>query len=173
MKRAHLLSSETGIDEEEFRFVLSRFATGIAVVTVCNGEDYPCAITINAFTSVSLDPPLVLFCLGKSAFNFETFAEADAFAINFLSSDQQALSDRFAREAVDHFPDLEPGSLMTGSPILSGCLGALDCTTETRYEAGDHLIIIGRVGAVDMRADLQPLVYFGSRYGELKPRGGG
>lgn len=173
MNRAHILPSEADLDEEELRFALSRFTTGVAIVTARNGEGNPSAITINAFTSVSLDPPLVLYCLGKSAFNYEAFAGAEAFAINFLSSDQQALSDRFAQEAEDHFPDLGFGRLITGSPILSGCLGALDCKTEARYEAGDHLIVIGRVGAVDVRANLQPLVYFGSRYGELKPRDDG
>ncbi len=173
MNRAHALKVETGVDEREFRLALSRFATGVAVVTTRNHSGEAFAITVNAFTSVSLDPPLILFCLGKPAFNYEAFSRADAFAINFLSSDQQALSDRFAREAKDHFPDLQTGRLMTGSPILPGCLGTLDCTTEACHEAGDHLIIIGRVGVVDFRADLQPLIYFGSRYGELKPDGDG
>jgi flavin reductase (DIM6/NTAB) family NADH-FMN oxidoreductase RutF len=172
MKAAHALPAETGVSEEDFRLALSRFATGVAVVTTRNGKGDTFAKTINAFTSVSLDPPLILFCLGKSASNYATFAEADAFAINFLSADQQALSDRFAREAEDHFRDLQTSRLMTESPILPGCLGALDCTTETRHEVGDHLIIIGRVCAVDVSADRQPLIYFGSRYGELKPEGG-
>ncbi|MEM9628601.1 MAG: flavin reductase family protein [Pseudomonadota bacterium] len=171
MQTAHALPAETGVDQEAFRLALSRFATGIALVTTRNGKGDAFAITINAFSSVSLDPPLVLFCLGRSAFHYETFARAETFAVNVLSVDQQALSDRFAREAEDHFPDLETGRMATGSPILTGCLAALDCRTEACHEAGDHLIIIGRVDAVDISVDRQPLIYFGSRYGELKPGG--
>lgn len=164
------MCDETNVDDAELRLVLSRFATGVVIVTARTGEGQRRAVTVNAFTSVSLDPPLVLFCLGKAAFNFDVFAHTDAFAINILSSDQQALSDRFAREAEDQFPDLALGGLATGSPVLSGCLGTLDCMTETRHDAGDHLIIVGRVAAVDVRSGGRPLLYFGSRYEELKPR---
>ena len=173
MTLTNFLRSETGVDEAEFRAALSRFATGVVIVTARDREGRSSAITVNAFTSVSLDPPLVLFCLGKSAFKFGVFAETDAFAINILGTDQQALSDRFAREADDDFSDVSVGELATGSPVLTGCLAALDCETETRHEAGDHLIIVGRVKALDMRSGGCPLLYFDSRYAEIKPRGDG
>ncbi|MGI9507961.1 MAG: flavin reductase family protein, partial [Geminicoccaceae bacterium] len=162
-----------GVDEAAFRAALSRFATGVVIVTTRDRMGQPSAITVNAFSSVSLDPPLVLFCLGKSAFNFDTFAGADAFAVNMLGSDQQTLSNRFARKAEDQFSDLQIGDLTTGSPILTGCLAVLDCETEMRHEAGDHLIIVGRVVAIDTATDDSPLLYFDSRYAELKPRDGG
>ena len=129
----------------------------------------PRAITINAFTSVSLDPPLVLFCLGKSAYQFAVFAEAKSFAINVLGADQQALSDRFAQECEDDLADLSIRHLITGSPILSGCLTALDCSTQTHFDAGDHVIVVGKVCAIDEPRSAEPLVYFESGYRGLKP----
>ena len=129
----------------------------------------PRAITVNAFTSVSLDPPLILYCLGKLAFSFDVFAKAPAFAVNILDGDQEALSDRFAREAEDSFPDLPTIELATGSPILAGCLAALDCETEAIHEEGDHLHVVGRLTAFELPRDAEPLLYFGSRYRRLMP----
>ena len=159
----------TCVDEAELRLVLSRFATGITVVTGRDEELRPRAITVNAFTAVSIDPPLILYCLGKSAFNFDVFANAKAFAVNILSADQQALSDRFAREAEDDLADLRVTELATGSPVLAGCLAALDCETEAIHQAGDHLIVVGRVSALDVPREAPPLMYFRSRYRRLKP----
>lgn len=162
---------DTTVDEADLRRVLGRFATGVTVVTARDADGRPCAITVNAFTSVSLDPPLILYCLGKFAFNFDVFADAEAFAVNILSADQQALSDRFARRAKDDLGDLALRRLATGSPVLAECLAALDCETEARHDAGDHLIIVGRVRALDPPRGAEPLVYFGSRYRRLKEPG--
>ena len=157
------------VDEAELRCVLGHFATGITVVTGRDEKRRPRAVTVNAFTSVSLDPPLVLYCLGKCAFNFKVFANAKAFAVNILSEDQQSLSDRFAREAEDDFPDLPVTELATGSPVLAECLAALDCETYAIHEAGDHLIVVGRVRALKEPHEAQPLLYFGRRYRLIKP----
>ena len=157
------------MNQSDLRSVLSHFATGIAVVTRRDDARRPHAITVNAFTSVSLDPPLILYCLGKSAFNFDVFAKPKAFAVNILSADDEALSDRFACEDEDGFPDLDVSELATGSPILAGCLAVLDCETEAIYEAGDHLIIVGRVKALDLRSESEPLIYFRSCYRRLRP----
>jgi len=162
------LASKDCENEATFRQALSRFATGIVVVTTQSVSGCPRAITINAFTSVSLNPPLVLFCLGKSAYQFGIFAEAPSFAVNVLSADQQALSDRFAQEAEDDLADVSFRRLMTGSPILSGCLTALDCITEKHFDAGDHLIVVGKVQAIDEPRDDEPLIYFESGYRRLK-----
>ena len=160
---------QSGIDEAELRAVLSQFATGITIVTGRDQDGCPRAITVNAFASVSLDPPLVLYCLGKSAFNFETFANAKAFAVNILNADQEGLSDRFAREAEDDLADLAVGELATGCPILAESLGALDCQTEVIHEAGDHLIIVGRVVALRTPREADPLLYYRSRYLRVTP----
>ena len=159
---------KSGFDETDLRFVLSHFTTGITVVTARDDAGRPRAITVNAFSSVSLDPPLILYCLGKSAFNFEVFRKAKAFAVNILSADQKALSDRFAYEAVDDYSDLAVGELATGSPVLAGCIGVLDCETEAIHEAGDHLIVVGRVRALSAEREAEPLLYFRSRYRRLK-----
>lgn len=161
--------AKTCVDEAGLRSVLGHFATGITIVTGRDEERRARAITVNAFASLSLDPPLVLYCLGKRAFNFDAFANAKAFAVNLLSADQQALSDRFAREAEDDLADLPATELATGSPVLAGCLAVLDCETEAIHEAGDHLIVIGRVKALDLPRESEPLIYFRGRYRGLAP----
>ena len=163
------MGRKTSVDEADLRFALSHYSTGITVVTGRDEQGRARAITVNAFTGVSLDPPLILYCLGKSAFNFDVFAKAKAFAVNILSADQQALSDRFAREADDDFADLPVTELATGSPLLAGCLGALDCETEAIHDAGDHLIVVGRVTALSVPREAQPLIYFRSRYRSVVP----
>lgn len=160
--------SANSIGEARFREALRRFATGVVIVTARNTDGQPRAITINAFSSVSLDPPLILYCLDKSAYHFSIFVEAKSFAVNILSADQQALSNRFAAEVEDDLADLSIKTLQTGSPILTGCLTALDCTTEMQYQAGDHLIIIGRVSAIDQIMGGEPLLYFESGYRGLR-----
>ena len=157
------------VHESEFRRVLSQFATGITVITGRDEEQRPRAITVNTFASVSLDPPLILYCVGKKAFNFDVFANAKAFAVNILSEDERALSERFAREADDDISDLRVTELATGSPILSDCLAALDCETDAIHKAGDHLIVIGRVRALNLPREAEPLIYFRRRYRRLKP----
>ncbi len=161
------MRSETQVNEAAFRQALSRFATGITVVTTGLADGSMRGITVNAFASVSLDPPLVLYCLGKSAFHFDAFANAESFAVNILAEEQGGLSNRFAGEGADDASDLSLGEMVTGSPILPGCLAVLDCTTEQRHDAGDHLIVVGRVQALETRADGEPLLYFRSRYGAL------
>ena len=156
-------------DETGLRRALGHFATGITVVTTRDHQRRPRAITVSAFSSLSLDPPLVLFCLGRSAFHFKVFADAKAFAINVLSADQEALSARFAREAEDAFADLAVTELATGSPILKQCPAALDCETEAIHEAGDHLIIVGRVTAIDRPGGSDPLIYYRGAYRGLRP----
>ena len=156
------------VDGAGLRFVMSRFATGIAVVAGRDEERRPRAITVNAFSSLSLDPPLVLYCLDRSAFHFDVFSKAEAFAVSILAADQQALSERFAREAEDDFADLSAFELTTGCPVLAGCLAALDCETAARHEAGDHLIVIGRVTALHVRDAAEPLIYFRGDYRRLR-----
>ena len=158
----------TGVDEVELRGVLSRFATGITVVTGRDGEGRARGITVNAFTSLSLDPPLVLYCLDRSAFHFDVFSGAKAFAVNILAADQQALSERFACEAEDDFLDLGTIELTTGCPILADCLAALDCETEALHEAGDHLVVIGRVTGLKAQTAAEPLLYYRGGYRRLR-----
>ena len=164
------MSAGTQIDGAAFRRVLGRFATGVTVITARDDAGQHRAITVNSFTSVSLDPPLILYCLGTSAFRFAVFARAKTFAINILRADQEDLSDRFARESDDDFADLATIEMATGSPMLADCLAALDCELEAVHDAGDHGIVVGRVAALHQAAaDPGPLVYYGSAYRRLGP----
>lgn len=154
-------------DPRSFRNALGCFTTGITVVaTRVNGT--PIGMTVNSFTSVSLDPPLVLFCLGRDSRNYDTFATADAFAFSILAEDQQELSTRFARsDHQDRFTGVGHDAGVTGSPLLHGALAALDCRRERAVEMGDHTILIGRV--VDLRMGKgRPLLYFRGGYAQVE-----
>ena len=157
------------VDEADFRSALGHFATGVTVVTARDGQERPRAITVSSFASVSLAPPLVLYCLGKSAFHFDAFAAAEAFAVNLLGAEAQGLSDRFAREAEDDFQGVEVSASATGCPVLPGCLAVLDCAREAMHDAGDHLIVVGRVTALAVPGGEEPLIYYRGRYRRLMP----
>lgn len=153
-------------DSKAFRDALGRFPTGIAIVTTHTGEGKRIGMTINTLVSVSLDPPLVLFCLGRDSMNYETYAMADSFAFNILREEDEAISNRFIVKGDDRFAGLESEVGVSGAPILPNALAVIDCRRERVIEAGDHLIVMGRV--VDTRAnDGRPLTYFKGGYGKL------
>lgn len=156
------------IDTRDFRNALGGFATGITVVTTLDREGSPVGVTVNSFSSVSLDPPLVLFCLGRTAQSFPAFEAAPAFAINILADDQQELSGRFAtRTLQDRWQGVAWERWETGCPILAGGLAALECDREAVYDGGDHVILVGRVRRLASRTDGKPLLYFRGQYGTI------
>lgn len=126
-----------------FRDALGCFATGVTVVTTATPEG-PLAITANSFTSVSLDPPLVLWCAARRSLRHAPFAEARRYAIHVIGEDQQALAARFARSG-DDFSALDWAPDDHGTPILAGCLARFDCTAHARHPGGDHSILVGQV----------------------------
>lgn len=156
-------------ESSAFRRALGCFATGVVVVTARDSHGRNRGITVNSFSSVSLDPPLVLFCLDKAAMSFDTFRQADSFAVNVLGAHQHGLSERFATAAPDKWEgvgyDLWPGEL----PVLRDCLANLACRRETLYQGGDHLIILGRVERLQTAGDRDPLVYYRSDYRSIGP----
>jgi len=156
-------------DSTAFRRALGSFATGVAVVTARDTEGVNRGITVNSFSSVSLEPPLILFCLDREAMSYEIFRQAESFAVNVLGEHQHELSVRFATAAIDKWEgvahDIWPGDL----PVLRGCLANLACRRETLYEGGDHVIIVGRVERLQEAADRDPLVYFQSGYRTIGP----
>lgn len=151
--------------ERDLRDALGRYATGVTVVTVQTPEG-PVGITANSFTSVSLDPPLVLWCLEHRSSRFAAFRQASHFSIHVLADDQHALSDRFARSG-GHFDGLSITRTPEGVPALSGCLARFDCALHTVHEGGDHAIFVGRVERVQDRPG-RPLVFWGRRYGSVR-----
>jgi flavin reductase (DIM6/NTAB) family NADH-FMN oxidoreductase RutF len=146
---------------------MGRFATGITLISTISRAGEPLGLTINSFSSVSLDPPLVLFSLARTASRFEDFIAAGRFAVNVLSSEQRQVSQKFARHGEGLWGDLPRESWATGCPILPGALASFDCTTEAQYEGGDHVIMLGRVRRVGTAADGEPLLYFRSAYREV------
>ena len=140
-----------------------RFATGIGVAA-CRKEDGSfAAITINSFTSVSLDPPLVLWCIERRTSAFPAFMAADGYSVSVLAADQQAMSERFAgREPRPLVPE-EIDIWKTGAPLLKGRIAGFDCKVSARHKAGDHVILVGEVVQFDS-ADASPLIYFASNY---------
>lgn len=156
-------------DSPAFRRALGCFATGVTVVTARDAAGRNRGITINSFSSVSLEPPLILFCLDKATPSFASYCEARRFVVNVLRADQHALSVRFATAATDKWNgvpyDLWPGDL----PVLRGCLASLACRREALYEGGDHVIVVGQVERLEAAEEGDPLIYFQSNYRSVGP----
>lgn len=146
------------------REALSRYATGVTVVTT-SGPQGPVGITANSFTSLSLEPPLVLWCPARKSSRFDAFAGAAHYAIHVLGSDQLALCRRFARSGAD-FEDVDYGTTPDGQPLLPGCLARFDCRAHAVHEGGDHAILVGEVLRAETRAG-DPLLFWGGRYGDF------
>jgi flavin reductase (DIM6/NTAB) family NADH-FMN oxidoreductase RutF len=143
------------------------FATGITIATTCDAEGRPHGLTANSFSSVSLEPPLVLVCIATRSAVHEAFYSSKHYGINILAEDQQALSNTFAAAGEDRFLGVSwtPGPL--GSPWLDRALAHFDCRTVERHPAGDHTILLGEVFAVRIEPGA-PLLYFSSAYHTLK-----
>ena len=146
-----------------FRDVLGRFCTGVTVVTSMSGER-PVGMTCQSFTSVSLDPPLVLFCPAKTSRAWPQMHRAGFFCVNLLSHDQLELSDAFARKGVDKFAGVSWRPSATGAPLLDGVLGWVDCTIYAVHEAGDHYVVIGRVMDLGVEEAPHPLLFYKGQY---------
>jgi len=157
------------IDSREFRDALGRFATGVTIITTRDGRGEPVGITANAFASLSLDPPLVLFNLNRRAYSLNAFLGARHFAVNILEVGQEGLSSAFANALSEKWDGVDYETWDTGAPILNGCLTNLECRLHETHEGGDHLIMVGRVLKIRMDRHGEPLLYFGSRYCRLEP----
>lgn len=157
------------VETRAFRKTLGCFATGVTVVTTLHPETgIPAGVTVNAFSSLSLEPPLVLFCLSTKTGSLEAFRNNGRFIINILSENQRDLSIRFASRSEDKWQGVEWERGDGGLPLLSGCLAALECTLVNELEGGDHLIFIGEVQQLHHQEGGQPLVYFRGAYMEHK-----
>jgi flavin reductase (DIM6/NTAB) family NADH-FMN oxidoreductase RutF len=154
------------VTSEEFRRACGRFATGVTIASVLDPRGVPHGLTVSSFTSVSLNPPLILICLGHEVTIIDIFRAARYFGINVLAANQRGLSDRFARKNEDRFNGLEWQRGETGVPLLAGVLASIECTVDQRITAGDHDIFVGEM--VNARvADGDPLIHFASRYRTL------
>jgi flavin reductase (DIM6/NTAB) family NADH-FMN oxidoreductase RutF len=154
---------------DEFRAALAHWASGVAIVTSAHGDRIH-GMTVSAFSSVSLDPPLVLVCADKTSHTLGVIEAGGVFAANILSAGQQGLSNRFAskRDEDRRFEGLAWRRGVTGAPILPGALAVLDCRVVACHDAGDHVIYVGRVEGAEVM-DGEPLLYYGGGYRGMRP----
>ncbi|GAA2911416.1 flavin reductase family protein [Streptosporangium fragile] len=150
------------------REALGRYATGVAVVTTALPEGGRAGVTVNSFTSVSLDPPLVLWCLSRRAPSAPAFLAAGRFAVNVLAADQEHLSRRFATPLPDKFAGVETRPGPGGVPVLAGTLARFTCRTAATYDGGDHVIFVGEIEHFEC-SDGDPLVFHSGGYREFSP----
>ena len=158
-------------DSRSFRKALGCFASGVTVVTALNPETkHPAGVTVSAFSSLSLDPPLVMFCLGNHTSSLETFKAAGGFVINVLTENQRDLSIRFASRAEEKWSGVAWDTWESGAPVLANCLTNLECSLVKTVEGGDHLIFIGKVEKMRHQEGGSPLIYFRGSYLDLGPK---
>lgn len=155
------------IDPDLFRAVLGRFASGITIITVRDRDGRDHGMTVSAFASLSLDPPLVLVSIGNDATMAPVMATASSFTVNILSDQQEALSRRFAGKLDDRFADVPSARSLHGDVVLDDVLASLECRIAARHPAGDHVIVIGEVEAGHAR-DARPLLYYRGGYAQLE-----
>ena len=157
----------TAFSGQEFRQTVGSFATGVTVVTT-RGDEHAYGMTANSFSSVSLDPPLVLGCAIAGTEGSEVISKNGKFAVNILAADQEPISRYFSSKdrprGADAFRDVSHRDGVTGCPILDGVAGHLDCTLVASHDAGDHVIFIGEVQALDVTPDVAPLLFHGGGY---------
>ena len=157
----------SGHDPRTLRAALGCFATGVTVVTCLTPDGSPAGLTVNSFTSVSLDPPLLLVCLAKPAASAAALIEATQFAVNVLQTGQQPASIRFATRDEDRFGTTPWSCGEAGAPILKDSLGVFECERHAVYDGGDHHILVGQVTKASFDTSLDPLLYFRGSYRRL------
>ncbi|TDD76613.1 flavin reductase family protein [Actinomadura rubrisoli] len=150
------------VEAGEFRSVMRGVATGVTVVAADAGG--PAGTTVNSFTSASLDPPLVLFCLGLGSRTWPVIERAGCFAVSFLCADQEPLARRFATAEVDRFAGQGTITARTGAPVLADAAGYVDCALAEAAEVGDHRMVVGLVVAAGCLRDARPLVFADGGY---------
>jgi flavin reductase (DIM6/NTAB) family NADH-FMN oxidoreductase RutF len=161
------VSEPTGFSAKDFRATVGAFATGVTVVTT-SGEEHGYGMTANAFSSVSLDPPLVLVCVIAHSEGSEHIRRNGCFAVNILRVEQEPLSRYFASRdrprGRDAFSEVSHRIASSGSPVLDGAVAYLDCRLHTEHEAGDHDIFIGEVLELGVDPEGEPLLFHGGKY---------
>ena len=155
------------IDSDLFRSVLSRFATGVTIITTHDGEGRDHGMTVSAFSSLSLDPPLVLVAIGHDATMAPVMATATSFAVNILSESQEGLSRRFSGKLDDRFAGVGTSRGALGDALLDDALATLVCRVVARHPAGDHDIVVGEVEEGEAH-DGRPLLYYRGGYAQLE-----
>ena len=157
----------SGHDPRTLRDALGCFATGVTVVTCLDHKERPAGLTVNSFTSVSLEPPLLLVCLHKQAASSAALIAAENFAVNVLQTGQRPASITFSTRVEDRFGTMAWSSGEAGAPILKDSLGVFECERFAVYDGGDHHILVGQVAKASFDAGLDPLLFFRGSYRRL------
>jgi 3-hydroxy-9,10-secoandrosta-1,3,5(10)-triene-9,17-dione monooxygenase reductase component len=155
-------------DASTYRTVLGHFATGVVIVTAIEDTGEPVGMACNSFTSVSLDPPLVLFCAAKSSSTWPRIETSGKWAANFLDEDGEEVCRLFAEKGADRFARIAYSPGRTGSPILEEALAFVDCETIDKHDAGDHVIVVGRIIELGYQHEGKPLLFYRGGYGRYE-----
>ena len=154
------------IEPRELRNIFGAFATGVTIITTKDGVGKPFGLTANSYTSLSLDPPLVLVCVDKKVDCYACFEQSKIFVVNVLSEGQDQLSTRFATKGIEKFDGVAVRTGALGVPLLEGAVAHIECTLVSAYEGGDHTIYVGEVQAASASGD-RPLLFFKGKYTRL------
>ena len=154
------------IGPDDFRKVLGHFASGVTIITTTDGDGRPTGLTASAFTSVSLEPPLILVCVAHKSQSYPAMLERGRFAVNFLRREQEELSKRFATSRLDKFEGVPHQICELGVPILNEALAHVACVTVNKHVEGDHTVFIGRIEECGT-TDGMPLLYYRGKYDSL------
>ena len=158
--------SPTDFDPRALRDAFGAFATGVTVVTGIAGDGTRVGLTANSFSSVSLDPPLLLVCPARTASALPALQASGRYAVNVLALDQQAVAERFTQRGLDRF-DGAPWRDWHGLPVLDGACASFVCDLAAELDGGDHAILVGRVTALRTLPDAEPLLYVRGRYRQV------
>ena len=149
---------------DEFRASLGMFATGVTIVTARAADGALVGLTANSFNSVSLDPPLVLWSLARSAASMAALRTGSHYAVNILAANQKSLAERFAAKDIDRWADVAFTEGVGGAPVLVGAAASFECFNRSRYDEGDHVIFVGEVERCTHNAGASPLLFHGGRF---------
>ena len=163
------LTASSEFTSRDLRTALGKFATGVTVVTTA-GEDGPVGVTVNSFSSVSLDPPLILWSLARTSSRLPVFEQASHFAVHVMNHQQEDLCRAFSRDA-RAFDSLAMRQNQKNIPIIEDCLACFECPRHAVHAGGDHLIFVGRVEAVSL-THTDPLIFFDSNFGAIEANAG-
>jgi 3-hydroxy-9,10-secoandrosta-1,3,5(10)-triene-9,17-dione monooxygenase reductase component len=156
------------IDARRFRSILGRFATGVVAVTAIDpATGAPTGLAANSFTSVSLRPPLVSFCVAHTSTTWPRLRSAERLCVNILSAPQREVCLQFAARGADKFAGVGWTESPGGGPVIDGALAWLECSVEAEYPAGDHMIVVARVHHLDRHHDGEPLIFYKGSYGRF------
>jgi 3-hydroxy-9,10-secoandrosta-1,3,5(10)-triene-9,17-dione monooxygenase reductase component len=153
-------------DPAAIRTVLGHFATGVAIITAVDGDE-PVGMACNSFTSVSLEPQLVLFCAAKSSTTWPRIQAAQKWAANILAEDGEQICRLFAQKGADRFAQIAYSTGRSGAPLLEAAIAFVDCETVSEHDAGDHVLVVGRVLELGYAPEGKPLLFYRGGYGRF------